>query len=114
MYHLNGESLANRIKIASMTMQHIESELEKQCRAYARTHGCVAWKNEKNGNKGIPDDSFLTPSGRFFMVEFKKSKNAKVRPEQLLWKQRFPQLIHFVNDYTDFVNIIDNLTKTEK
>ena len=54
-------------------MKHIETEIERACRAYARERGWVCWKNEKNGNKGIPDDTFLSPDGmRFLLIEFKK------------------------------------------
>lgn len=88
-------------------MQKIELELEKRCRAYARSRGWVCWKNENNGNKGIPDDSFLSPSGRFLMVEFKASATAKVRPEQIIWQAKFPNIVHLVSSFEDFVKIIN-------
>ncbi len=109
-----GKSPAKRLKIHFTAMQHIESQLEKQCRAYARAHGCVCWKNEKNGNKGIPDDSFLTSQGKFFFVEFKKSKNAKVSPEQIIWQQRFPNLIYLIHDFDTFVKLIDQMNENDK
>ena len=63
-------------------MKHEERDLERRCVQLARRHGWDAWKNENNGNKGIPDHSFLK-DGRFVMVEFKRSATARIRPEQL-------------------------------
>ncbi len=88
-------------------MQHIETDLEKQCRAFARSMGWVAWKNEKNGNKGIPDDTFLSPDGkRFFLIEFKKDDKAYIRPEQLTWKDRYPDVVFFVYSLDQFKEIL--------
>ena len=79
-------------------MQKIELNIERQCRAYARAQGWVCWKNEKNGNKGIPDDTFLSPDGkRFFLIEFKKNEKAYIRPEQLTWQNRYPNIVFFVS-----------------
>lgn len=89
-------------------MQHQELDLEKQCRAEARKRGWAAWKNEKNGNKGIPDDSFLSPDGeRFVMVEFKKDAKQHLRPEQEVWQARYPHIIHVVSDLRQFLEIIE-------
>lgn len=90
-------------------MQKIELELERRCRAYARRQGWACWKNEKNGCKGIPDDSFLSPDGtRFIMVEFKSSPTAKVRPEQIVWQNKYPNVVFFVSDYDFFLKILSN------
>lgn len=89
------------------TMQHIESDIERACRAYARERGWVCWKNEKNGNKGIPDDTFLSPDGmRFLLIEFKKDENAYIRPEQLTWKNRYPNVVFFVSSLEQFKKIL--------
>ena len=89
------------------TMQHIESEIERACRAYARSLGWVCWKNEKNGNKGIPDDTFLSPDGtRFLLIEFKKDERAYIRPEQLTWKNRYPNVVFFVSSLDQFKKIL--------
>ena len=89
------------------TMQHIESEIEKTCRAYARARGWVCWKNEKNGNKGIPDDTFLSPDGtRFLLIEFKKDEKSYIRPEQLTWKNRYPNVVFFVSSLDQFKKIL--------
>lgn len=89
-------------------MRKIELELEKRCRAYARAKGWACWKNEKNGNKGIPDDSFLSPSGDTFMlVEFKSSATAKVRPEQAVWHTKYPNVVVLVYDFNTFAKLID-------
>lgn len=89
-------------------MKHEELDLEKRCRAWARANGWVAWKNEKNGCKGIPDDSFLSPDGsRFLLVEFKKDKHQRLRPEQEVWRTRFPHIIFIIYDFEDFKRLID-------
>lgn len=88
-------------------MKHEERELEKRCVAYARAHGWDAWKNENNGNKGIPDFSFLSRGGRFVMVEFKRSATAHIRPEQLTWQDKHPEIIFFINDFETFVKILE-------
>ena len=91
----------------SSTMKHIETEVERACRAYAREHGWTCWKNEKNGNKGIPDDTFLSPDGtRFFLIEFKKDEKAYIRPEQLTWKNRYPNVVFFVSSLDQFKKIL--------
>lgn len=89
-------------------MKQDELHLERQCRSIARAHGWMAWKNERNGNKGIPDDSFLHPDGRFFLVEFKKNATAKPRQEQRLWLEKFPdtaRLIYSVEQFCDLLQI---------
>lgn len=92
-------------------MKHDELILEKQCRAIARANGWVCWKNENNGCKGIPDDSFLSPDGkRFLLIEFKKDDRQRLRPEQKVWLQRFPDVVHVVSDVKVFLELlrIDN------
>lgn len=84
-------------------MKHEELDLEKRCRAWARANGWVAWKNEKNGCKGIPDDSFLSPDGNtFLLVEFKKDARQRLRPEQETWRQRYPNVIFVIYSFDDF------------
>lgn len=83
-------------------MKHEELTFEKQCRAHARTHGWVACKLEKNGNKGIPDDLFISPTGRCVLVEFKKDTHQQPRPEQRLWLDRFPTLAYLVGSVQEF------------
>ncbi|MBO7541932.1 MAG: hypothetical protein J6T33_09765 [Bacteroidales bacterium] len=82
-----------------------EKEIERQCVQLARRHGWDAWKNENNGNKGIPDYSFLK-DGHFIMVEFKRSATAHVRPEQLTWQARHPETVFFCHDLETFTKIL--------
>lgn len=82
-----------------------ERELERRCVQLARRHGWDAWKNENNGNKGIPDYSFLK-GGRFVMVEFKRSASARIRPEQLTWQARHPETVFFCHDIEMFKEIL--------
>lgn len=87
-------------------MKQEEKALEIECRAIARANGWAAWKNEKNGCKGIPDDSFLHPDGRFFLVEFKKDKKQRPRPEQITWLSRFPTIAHLIGSKEDFCRLL--------
>ena len=86
-------------------MKHEARDLERRCIDYARRNGWDCWKNENNGNKGIPDHSLLK-GGRFIMVEFKASATARIRPEQIRWKERHPETIYFVHDFDTFTKII--------
>ena len=86
-------------------MKHEERELERQCVQLARRHGWDAGKKEKNGNKGIPDYSFLK-GGRFVMVEFKRSAAARIRPEQLTWQARHPAPVFFCHATDTFTKIL--------
>lgn len=87
-------------------MKKIEKELEDKCITFARSQGWDCWKNENNGNKGIPDHSLLSPDGRFIMVEFKASEKAHIRHEQLVWKERHDNVIFFIHSFDDFCELI--------
>lgn len=87
-------------------MKQEELRIERECRAIARANGWAAWKNEKNGNKGIPDDSFLHPDGRFLLVEFKKDEQQRPRPEQMMWIKRFPKHVHIVWSVEHFCRLL--------
>ena len=88
-------------------MKHEELTFEKQCRSHARACGWVCWKNEKNGCKGIPDDSFLSPDGNtFLLVEFKKDARQRLRPEQETWRQRYPHVIFVIYSFDDFKELL--------
>lgn len=86
-------------------MRHDERDLERRCIDHARRNGWDCWKNENNGNKGIPDHSLLK-GGRFIMVEFKRSASARIRPEQLTWKERHPDTVFFCHDFDTFTKIL--------
>lgn len=87
-------------------MKHEELALERQCREFAREHGWVACKLEKNAHKGIPDDLFISPRGECVLVEFKASATAKKRIEQLHWQKRYPNLVFFCSDFLFFCEIL--------
>lgn len=87
-------------------MKRQEYELEKRCKDYARRQGWVIWKNVPDGCKGVPDTSLLSPNGLFIMVEFKRDANAKIRPEQIFWQNKFPDKVHFISSYDGFVRLI--------
>lgn len=87
-------------------MNQEELKLEMKCREAARRAGWACWKNENNGNKGIPDDSFLNEDGRFLLIEFKKDEKQRLRPEQETWKKRFPNIVFRVSSYSDFCKLL--------
>lgn len=86
-------------------MEFKEKQLEEQCVRWARANGWDCWKNERNGNTGIPDHSFLK-GGRFVMVEFKRDAKAHIRPEQLTWQRRHPAVVFFCHDFETFTKIL--------
>lgn len=89
-------------------MKHDELQLERQCRSHARACGWTCWKNEKNGCKGIPDDSFLSPDGsRFLLVEFKKDARQRLRPEQALWLKRYPNVAFRIDTFEAFEKLLN-------
>lgn len=83
-------------------MKQDELELEKRCRAHARRHGWVCCKLEKNGCKGIPDDLFISPNQKCWLVEFKKDEHQKARPEQKVWLARFSKIAVLVGSFEEF------------
>lgn len=88
-------------------MKTEELQLEKRCREYARRCGWVCCKLEKNGNKGIPDDLFISPTEAVFLIEFKKDERQKLRPEQRLWAQRFSKIVRHVSSFEDFCKVLN-------
>lgn len=95
-------------------MKKIEKELEDKCITLARSRGWDCWKNENNGNKGIPDHSLLSPDGRFIMVEFKASEHSHVRYEQMVWMHRHANCVFIVWDFDQFRRIIGEDVAPEK
>lgn len=83
-------------------MQHEELTLERRCRAHARANGWVCCKLEKNGNKGIPDDLFISPDQRCMLIEFKKDERQKPRKEQKLWLERFDKIAYLIGSEEEF------------
>lgn len=88
-------------------MERKELELERKCRAHARAHGWIAFKLEKNGCKGIPDDLFISPDQVCILVEFKKDEKQKPRPEQAVWLARFSKIAHLVGTFEEFCRVLD-------
>lgn len=88
-------------------MKHEELTLEKECRNIARRAGWIACKLERNGNKGIPDDLFISPNGRCVLIEFKKDEHQRPRPEQKLWLERFPRLAHLIGSREQFLKALE-------
>lgn len=87
-------------------MKQDEREFENMCRRIARSNGWVCAKLEKNGNTGIPDDLFISPNGRCYLVEFKKNEKERLRPEQRVWFERFPDLCRRVDNWDSFCELM--------
>lgn len=109
---IQAEKLPKNAKEFAKALQEIdgimkEKEIERACIAYARRRGWDCWKNENNGNKGIPDYSLLSRDGRFIMVEFKRSATAHIRPEQKTWAKKHPGIVFFCHSLEDFKKIIE-------
>lgn len=85
-------------------MKHEELTLELACRQIARQAGWAAFKNEKNGNKGVPDDTFVHPSGAVFFVEFKTLKG-RISKEQRWWLEHFNH-VYVVRDVETFKSLL--------
>lgn len=83
-------------------MKQDELILERNCRAIARKSGWVCCKLEKNGNKGIPDDLFISPDQRCVLVEFKKDEKQRPRKEQKLWLERFDKIAYLIGSEKEF------------
>lgn len=94
------------LKMREKTMKTEELELERRCRAHARRHGWVCCKLEKNGCKGIPDDLFISPEQRCWLVEFKKDEKQKPRPEQAVWLERFSKIAVLVGTFAEFCKVL--------
>ena len=88
-------------------MKQDERKFENECRRIARRRGWVCAKLEKNGNTGSPDDLIISPDGRCFLVEFKRSEAEPLRPEQRVWFERFPMLCWRVDSCDEFYKVID-------
>lgn len=82
-------------------MKHDELTLEKQCRELARANGWACWKNEKNGNVGVPDDTFVSPDGRVVFVEF-KTATGRQSVEQRFWQAYLGDLYVIIRDVDTF------------
>ena len=89
-------------------MKQDERKFENECRRIARSMGWVCAKLEKNGNTGIPDDLFISPDGRCYLVEFKRSEAEPLRTEQRVWFDRFPLLCRRVDSWDVFYKMIEN------
>lgn len=92
-------------------MNRDELILEKKCRELARSRGWVCCKLEKNGNKGIPDDLFISPNQKCILIEFKKDDKQKPRPEQTLWLCRFSKIAYLVGTFERFDEIVKETEK---
>lgn len=62
-------------------MPVLESEIETKVSKYAIARGCVSIKIVAGSVRGWPDRLFISPSGRYLFIEFKK-KGGKLRKLQ--------------------------------
>lgn len=69
----------------------LEADLEDKCRKLVVSRNGELLKFVSPGNKGVHDRLLVLP-GFVAMVEFKRSRKAKVQPLQDYWQRRFTQL----------------------
>ena len=87
-------------------MKKLESELEKKCCKFARSHGVAAVKLENCGHRGIPDRQFIFKGGTCFFVEFKTPNgNGKLSDEQVYWREFLGWRCVGCDDYGEFVKL---------
>jgi hypothetical protein len=86
----------------------LEKDLEEKCRKVALKHGCRLIPLRSPGNKGIHDRLLFVP-GRVVLLEFKRSKNAKVQPLQDWWQGYCDVMLipaHRIHTLTGFNNLL--------
>lgn len=91
----------------------LEKDLEEKCRLSALKHGCKLIPLRSPGNKGIHDRLLFGPS-LVVLIEFKRSKNAKVQPLQDWWQSYFETMkipAYRVWSLTHFNNILRMYTR---
>lgn len=91
-----------------------ERQLESNCLAFARSRGWVCWKNEPTGNKGIPDDSLLSPDGAtIILVEFKRPDGrGRLSQEQRRWLGRC-RLAFVIDNFSDFARLLEHYERPD-
>ena len=90
----------------------LEKDLEEKCRQCARDYGCKLIPLRSPGNKGIHDRLLFVP-GHVVLLEFKRSKNAKVQPLQDWWQdycEEFGIPAYRVHTFAQFRSIIIKYT----
>ena len=60
----------------------IEKDIEKRVKVYAENHGWLTRKWTSPGHSFVPDQIFITPTGRVIFIEFKR-EGCKATPGQL-------------------------------
>lgn len=66
-----------------MKHQPLEKEIEKKVCQYAEKLGCYVRKFASPQRRGVPDRLFITPTGRVFFIEFKRSLKDTPTPLQM-------------------------------
>lgn len=69
----------------------LEKDLERKCRVLVITRNGELLKFISPGNKGVHDRLLILPD-YMALIEFKRSRTAKVQPLQDYWQDRFTQL----------------------
>lgn len=62
--------------------QPLEKEIEKKVCIYAEEQGCYVRKFSSPQRRGVPDRLFITPHGRVFFIEFKRTPKDVPSPLQ--------------------------------
>lgn len=87
----------------------LEKQIESGVCNYARTKGVMAYKFTSPARAAVPDRLFITPAGKFFFIEFKRT-GAKPTPAQEREHTRLRNqnaLVYVVDNVPDGKIIID-------
>ena len=87
----------------------LEKQIESNVCNYARTKGMMAFKFTSPARAAVPDRLFITPTGKFFFIEFKRT-GAKPTPSQEREHTRLRNqnaLVYVVDNVPDGKTIID-------
>lgn len=93
--------------------KYLEKNLENECLDFAREQGFTCWKNESNGNVGIPDISLLF-SEKIYLIELKRKDFGRLSVYQKFWMDKFPSIVFIINDLDNFKRLVLDIKSREK
>lgn len=98
-----------------MQNKPLESVLEKKCVKYANKNKCLLKKMSSGEWVGFPDRTLFTKSGRIVFFEFKRKGYSPRKIQLKVHRElkRFGQEVHVVDDFEDFVKILDGILDEE-
>ena len=89
----------------------LEKQIEKNVCDYARSKGCLVYKFTSPQRAAVPDRLFITPEGRHFFIEFKRSGQnptpAQEREHERLRNHK--ALVHVIDNVFYGITVIDEM-----